>query len=215
MITMIAEIIKLDGSTFVVERNNLLSLEGLLTDRMNLEFPNWGVISNSGRISFIDYDYSIKTLAFKKQLKAGMKVILKIKNTAFNFEENTGEFITDSWDYDDNSKEVTVTMKDGMEQLQSITFEGVMFDFTTTSKTMNWAYKKLRDATHKLSNLIVDEFDSLDEKTRNRLNSLNIRYPYISSNNLWAHWNNFGQATQTHIFKMPNGRITCKYLEGN
>ena len=215
MICIVAEITKLDGSIFVVDNKNLLSLEMSIEDRADVELPSWGVISNSGNVSFIDAYGDIKTLANQNMLKSGMNVTIRLKNTVSNFEEIILGFSTSDWNYDTENKKVYVSFKDGIEEWQEIIFEEIIYDFSGIERNFAWLYNLLYDATTSNPKYKMKKFDELDEMTRERLSKLYLQYPFVEQGNLWSQWVKFCEATQTHIFKGKDGIITCRYLGGN
>lgn len=215
MIDLVAEITKLDGSIYTINSRNLISLNISTFDRRDVNLPSWGLISNTGSIEFVDFDGQIKALAETNQLEPGMQVNIRLVNTISKKFENIGAFVTEQWDYDSLGKTVNISLKDGLEKLQSVDYEGVLYDFLAINRDYKYVYDILYNATIKSTNISICSFDMLDVDTQNRLLDSVLKCFYLNPANLWAQWNKFCEATQTYMYKDANGVLTCKYLGGN
>mgnify|MGYP003292784374 CR=1 FL=1 len=214
MITLTATIQINDVESITLDYTNLKSLETNFVDRNDIKFPSWGVISNSGKASFIDKDESIRTLSKNLNLKSGMKVVLALKNTSTNSSQNVATLFTTNWDYNVDNKEVSVSFSDNLERLQDIQYNGITYDYlNVVPQNFEWLYKHLYDAT--IPFVTIKEFEELDDETKEHLSNLFMEYPFINPSNLWSAWNKFANATQTHIYVGMDGVVTCQYLGGN
>lgn len=199
-----------------INQRSILSLTGNLFDRGNEGMPDFGVISSGGSVSFNDKNLVFYNYAVAGILKSGYEVRIFCNNTLSKASEQLGVFYADEWEYDNNSKRVSVSLKDGIEEWQEINYGGINYDpRNSTSKNFEWLYKELSNFTKEKSKIWVVDFKDLDEKTKKLLSELYIEYPVIFSGNIWSVWQKFGEATQTHIFKNKNGLATCKYNGGN
>lgn len=217
MITLTAKITLADGTEIPINKKNALSIDGSIIDRANIILPSWGIISNTGRLSFVDYDGTIKKRAEDLKLTENLKVSILLQNTITKKEKQLNNFLTSKWDYDSNDKKVLVTLKDGLEEWQDIQIEGFDFDIRNPAKVLpnkNMAdlYKWLQYRTP--TKYFMKPFDSLDVETKNILNATMIVYPLLNSGTLWAQWTKLCVACGLYIYRTPQGETTCSYNYG-
>lgn len=213
MITLTAKITKDDGSKIVLNYRNSLSIERSIFDRSDITMPSWGVISNSGKLSFVDTDGSIRQLAEQRLLKSGMAVTLSLGNTLKNFIAPVGNFLTEDWSYDNDSKKVGVSISDELQKWQNILFIPKNYN---PSDQQNLSgrdiYKFLYAETP--TEFDVLPFDALDEETKTYLSTCFVEFFLLDSKNLWSAWNTFCVAFQSRIYKNNNGLTVCKHIRG-
>ena len=180
MITLTAEITKDDGSKIVLNYRNSLSIERSIFDRADITMPSWGVISNSGKLSFVDTDGSIRQLAEQRLLKSGMAVTLSLGNTLKNSTAPVGNFLTEDWSYDNDDHRVSVTLKDELVKWQNLEIKGLEYDITQNDLTAAYmtakdVYNYLREQSVALGFASVAEFLELDENTKSYLQNYLIK----------------------------------------
>lgn len=216
--------------TIKIDRNNLISIDRSIFDRSDLKLPSWGIISNTGNIEFNDTDGEIRDYAEQLLLESGLKCEIKLNNTLVNkASETIGLFETDQWNYENDSKVVSVSIKDDLEEWQDINVEGISYDPRKIEpKPFSWLYEYLwnltsnrhyKDITGKdyMGNGSYNMFGlhELDANTYNRLTKSYIQYPLLESGTLWEQWTKLCQVCQLHIYKNNNGVIVCRYNGGN
>jgi hypothetical protein len=215
MITLTAKIYVTSADIITVDSKNALRISSYLSDRGDIKKPSFGVISNSGDIEFNDIDGTVLEYATNGMLVEGVKCEIYLTNTLVSgLSKLIGEYETGEWSYDNEDKVVRVTIKDDLQELQSINYEGFSYDpRDTTHRSLAWFYDKLRTATVKAGHemLTVGE---LDEKTQIMLNNFMVKYPMLEKGSLWAEWQKFCEVGQTHIYK-EKGVIKCRYNGGN
>jgi hypothetical protein len=212
LINLIAKITLADGYVIDVDYRTLISLSGSITDRSDVKTPSWGVISNSGKLSFIDSNGTIRSLAEQRALSSGNKVEIFLQNTVANIQQKTGDYITDRWSYDNDSYEVSVTLKDGLEEWQDILVNNVAYNpHETKDMDFSWVYKFIYQLTPSKYNMLP--YDNLDDLTKSALLSKNVEFWVFTPSNLWSAWNMLCEATQCHIFKNSQGLTICRYSE--
>lgn len=201
------------GLEINIDRLNKLSYNGNVIDRASVDEPSWGIISNSGNISFNDTFDKVADYASKNLLKEGLSVEVYLTNTLNKKQQKIGEYFTGTWDYDNDNKEVSVSLVDDLEEWQNILFEGINFN-PMTSKAISFydVYDELWSATPKKYNMI--EAKNLDPETQNILRNTYVLYPTLEPSNLWAAWVKLCNACQLKIYK-KNGNTICKYNRGN
>ena len=215
MITFTATIAKDDGGFINIDHRNSVSLDRTIKDRSDMKLPKWGLVSNSGKIDFIDYDSSILTLAEQRLLKNGMEVKFSIFDTMSRIRREVGTFYTRSWGYDKNNKKVSVDVTDGLEEWQDIPVPAIEHSiyYTPNTKTYADAYKELYSLTPSKFNMI--SFEDLDAATQKILIDRKMASNIRKENNLWSAWDALASASLCHIFRNNMGVTTFRYNGGN
>ena len=182
---------------------NLLSMERSIFDRGDLKFPSWGIISNVGKLEFVDTTYEVKEYAEQRLLKAGSQIQIYLNNTIEELKEHIGTFYADSWEYDSDSRKVTVSLKDDLEEWQNILLD----QYTVKeNKTMYDLYKYLVSKTPKKW-----EF-ALDVEAKMFLEQIVCPFTYLESGNLWAQWDKLCKIAMLHIYKSNENKVVVKHF---
>lgn len=219
MITLTANIVLADGTKIPLNNRNLLSLDFEISDRADMILPSWGIISNGGNFSFIDYNGRIKDLASGLKLKSGTKINIYLNDTISGSMASIGEFFASKWNYDNDNSTVSVSITDGLQRMQDINIVPLEFNPITNGEGYNYAkqiYDFLQEQTEANGfRMVATSSSSFNSATLEHLNKCYIKYPYIKETNLWRAWQNFAEAFQLHIFKNMNGQIVCYYRGGD
>jgi hypothetical protein len=215
MITLTAKIYISDTEIIEIDRRNMLGIDRSIFDRSDLKLPSFGIISNVGNIEFNDNDGRILQYAENLQLQAGQKCEIWLNNTLVEgASERIGLFETDQWNYDNDSRVVSVSIKDDLEEWQEINVDEISYDpRTPESKPFKWLYEHLWAITD--TNYDMLGFEGLDSDTQAVLNDTIIRYPLLEKGTLWQQWTKLCEVCQLHIYKDKNGKIVCRYNGGN
>lgn len=214
MITLTATITKLDGSFITLDYRNSMSLERNIQDRSDFKLPSFGIISNGGNLRFVDADGSVRFLAEQRQLKSGMAVNFYLNNTVSGASAPVGKFLTNQWDYDNNNKEVTVSLMDDLQEWQDLLITPVEYNpYFDKDLSFKWYYEYLYALTPSKYNLIA--FSDLDEATQTVLSATMFEFFILNSKSIWGAWENLCEACQCHIYKRNDGKTTCRYNGGN
>lgn len=217
MITLTAKIYISETEVIDIGRRNMLAVESSIFDRSDLKLPSFGIISNTGNIEFNDNDGRVLQYAESLKLQAGQKCELWLNNSLVEeANEMIGLFETDQWNYDNDNRVVSVSIKDDLEEWQNINVEKISYDpRKPQSKPFSWIYKHLWGITTKNGNYKMLSFDELDKNTQDTLNNTYIQYPLLKSGSLWQQWTKLCQVCQLHIYKNTDGVVTCRYNGGN
>jgi hypothetical protein len=216
MITLTATITMDNGGTIEITPQNALSMERSIFDRADTTMPSWGIISNGGKVKFIDTDGTIRQLIEAKRLVKGIKVDLFLSDTVNVTSANIGDFYAKTWDYDNNNFNVSVDVGDELQNMQEVQAEPYVYDLTQEKYfiTAKDLYDFIQaDTVAKGFNMATSA--ELDSNTIAHLSAITIPIPYFEQANLWNVWQNFCEAFQTHIFKGKNKKIVCVYNGGN
>ena len=209
------------------DRRNLLSIERSIFDRSDLKLPSWGIISNLGNLEFNDANKRFLAYANAGVLVEGMKCELYLNNTLVNGAiERIGTFYTDTWDYDNDNRVVSVSLKDDLEEWQDINVAEISYDPRKIEhKPFKWFYVELWKLTSNRfyaeediygnGNYNMLAFDELDTDTQDILQNAYIQYPLLESGSLWVQWTKLCEVCQLHIYKDNNGVVVCRYNGGN
>lgn len=211
MITLTAKITLADGTEIPINKKNALSIDENIIDRGDIILPSWGIMSNGGSISFMDFTGDIKKYADNRQLIRGLPVEISLKNTLSGAGISLGKFVTNSWNYDSNSKEVRTEITDELEQWQDIVVDVLPYKSSTNTNASGEAiYEYWRGKTPEKYNMLP--LSKLDETTQKRLKALNNIIFISESKNLWSAWTQLCVSVQAHIFKNSKGEtvFTCR-----
>lgn len=205
---------------YSVDRGNIVSLDVGISDRSDNSAPSFGIISNTGRIDFID-NKSVSILQYAKSnlLKSNFEVKCFLKNSQIKIKdepksETVATMLTSSWSYDTEDKVVSVSIKDFLEEWQEIQCEDLLTDITSTlqlSAFVNYSDILQVYTPPKYRGL----FEELDDSTKEHLQSIVHELNVLNGGTLWSVWERFCVATQTHLFVNSKGKIEVKYNGGN
>ena len=191
--------------------NNLISFNSTIQDRDSSDYPTYGLISNTATLNFADLDEQTKDLITQKILHSGITVTVELVNDTANKREQICQMEIRNLSYDNNNRSVSLSLKDNLEDLQDINFEGISYTPTvSTPKTAKEIYDILYEATKKLNKYQWQSYDELDEEVKDRLNSITIQYPTMESSNLWDGWNKLCQLCLLHIYIDNNNVVVVK-----
>ena len=194
-----------------VNRTNLISAESNLSYRADKKMPSFGILSNTGNLEFNDIDGRIKLFAENNMLKSDVRVQLFLKNTLTNTQEQIGDFYTDVWNYDNDNRQVSVSLKDGLEELQDITpkLRYVYDPRTSKPQSAMVIYLYLFGETPKKYAFL--NYNELDTETKNILKNTIISYPFMEQGTLWQMWT---KLCELYIYKNNKGETVCSYAYG-
>lgn len=214
MITISANIDIPNNEKYIVGRRNILSIETSNLSRSDIKLPSFGIISNSGSISFVDYNGTIKRYAEQGILSQGgsnVEIILKNHSSEFG-QETVCVMKTKEWDYDNNSRTVNVSIGDDIDEWQNIPIAGFQYDpedetSVLQNKSAADLYKWLYERTP--SSYKMYNYDELDEKTKTVLETTFFEYPLLKEGSLWSQWIKLCEVCGLYIYKTKNGRTAC------
>jgi hypothetical protein len=128
-----------------IDRRNLISLESSIFDRSDLKLPSFGIISNKGNIEFNDLDGEVRDYAEQLILQSGLSCEIRLNNTLVDGASQViAKMETDQWDYDNDNRVVSVSIKDDLEEWQDINVYEISYDpRVLESKPFSWLYEHL------------------------------------------------------------------------
>jgi hypothetical protein len=201
-----------------INKRNLIDLNSSIFDRSDYKFPRYGIISNNGSMVFVDTTGEIKDYAEMLLLKSDLKVSINLNDTISKRTQQVGLFETREWDYDNDNRVVSVSLKDNLEEWQDINIDGFGFDPRNASKvlpnrSMADLYKWLHERTPSKYNMLF--YDELDETTKQILENTIMEYPLLKKATLWRQWQKVCEACALYIFKNSVGKTVCVYTNGS
>lgn len=199
MITLTAKIYVSATETIEINQENMKSIKRNISDRESVDKPSWGIVSNRGEISFYDPYGQVLDLIESQKLDTSIKIEVFINNTLAKVQKSLGEFYSEKWKYDNNSRLVNVTIKDDLQEWQEIIISN-----EPLFKNFNYLdiYYWLRVHTPSKFNISVSEevLEYLGKITETS-DSL------LFGSTLWSFWEQFCEATMLHIYKNDKGEV--------
>lgn len=199
-----------------IKKNNSISIDFEKLSRQNDYLPSWGIVSNSGRISFRDNGKKILGYINSRIIKRGKKVKIFLKNTISKKERQVGHFYVSDFNYDEYSLSAQMDLTDGLLEWQEQQIDPLVFDVHSgTANSFKSIYKYLYGQIPSSSKVRMKSFDELDNETKAFLGKNFVKFPFIDTCSLWSAFDSFAKATQTYIFVGKDGVVDCKYFGGN
>ena len=198
-----------------IDYHNLISLDREIFDRSDLKLPSFGIISNIGNIEFNDTNGEVRDYAEQLLLEKGLRCEIRLNNTLVEgASQVVGVFETNEWDYNNNNRVVSVSLKDDLEEWQDINVAEISYDPRKLEhKPFSWLYEHLWAITNPKYPML--SLEDLDSSTQDILKNTYIQYPLLESGSLWQQWTKLCQVCQLHIYKNNQGTVVCKYNGGN
>lgn len=183
--------------TIVVDEKNLDSFTYSLYDRASNDEPSYGVVSNSGTLSFVDSTGEILDYITNRMLTNELSVNVSISNTLNDKKELFISAKTSQWEYDNNNFITTVSISDQLQDLQNYTYVGFPYDKT---------FLLARDIYDDIISAIPTSFgfptfDMLPENIRNKLAYASVTNPYMENCSVWEALDGFCKTFGLRIYK--------------
>ena len=214
MIKLEAVINQTNGEFIKINNRNSQTIKFKIDDRATIDSPSFGIISNTGELSFIDFSGEIKKAAENHILKNGMLVEIYLKDTISKCEKTIGYFMTKNWKYNINTKVASVSLVDELTELQDIKIPYRSFDHLfERDLSFEWLYRYLWNLTPSKYDFL--DFDSLDNDTKNVLTYKKFEFVFWEEMSLWNAWDSLCVACFCHLYKDFNGKSVFKYIGGN
>lgn len=208
-----------------IDYRNLISLNRSITYRGDNKLPSYGIISNTGNLEFNDLNGEIRDYAEQMLLTSDLKVEITLNNTLADTHEQVGIFETRDWDYDNDNRSVSVSLKDDLEEWQDIQVQGFDYDprkpfkIISDGKMSNiyrWLQGQDENGNYRTPEKYqMLSFEQLDEKTQNILENTTIDYPFLENATLWEQWQKLCEVCGLYIYKNNEGKTVCTYTYGS
>lgn len=214
MITLTAEI-EINGKVIPLNNKRIISISANSFDRSDITRPSYGIISNTGELEFNDFDSEFLNYANQRLLTSDLPVSIFVNNTLYKTtRQQIGKFQTRSWNYDNNNKRVSVSLKDDLEEWQDIPIVGISYDpIYNEATSMRSYYGILYSKTPNKYQMLP--FRELDEKTQLILQETTIQYKMLKVGNLWEQWRKLCEVCALYIYKNSDGKTVCTYTYGS
>lgn len=190
-----------------INRKNLMSFNSDITDRGNISKPSYGIISNNANLTFADFDEKALDLITQKVLHSGIEVEVWLNNTDSGKREQICLMETRELSYDNENRQVQLSLKDNLEEWQEINIKKMQLRNTMTAFEI---YEYLKSKTPRKY-----EFVELDNDTEMILKQTTISNPYIEADTLWEQWDKLCQLCLLHIYENNAGKVVVAYDNGN
>jgi hypothetical protein len=200
MILLTAEFYNSNEKIIDVNLQNVKSAKDAGNTQSNNAKISWGIVSNEASVSFNDNNGTI--LPIIKSVKDISTILCKIfiNNTLGGKREQISEKYVSNIAYDKENKNISVSLKDNLEEWQKIQISGFSYN-TTNSTPMSGRdfYLYLSSITPKSCNMC--DFALLDYKTQEILENTQISYPMLNPSSLWQAWEKFAKLFGAYIYK--------------
>ena len=201
-------------NTEVINKRNILHSESEIRDRAEIDKPSFGIISTGGSLSFKDNIYRFLNYANVGLLTEGIEIKIFLENTIKKTKKQVGQYYTTDWDYDNDSRSVSVSFKDDLEEWQDINVYGINYDpRKPDSKTMSFFYEYLYSKTPPKYKMLP--LSLLSQETQTILREISVVYPMLEEGNLWSQWQKLCESCGLYIYKDEIGQTVCKYAKGS
>lgn len=193
-----------------LDESNLIDFERTIMDRSDTSAPSYGVISNSGSLSFIDVDGEVADYVAQQIVNSKNIISAHLYNDKTGIERQIAYFNAQKWSYQNSQSLVSITLKDDLEEWQYINVSAIYYNpKISTPKSAEWLYREVHKQTPAKYKML--EFEELDDETKAVLSGTTIKYPILESGSLWSAWDKLCQLCFLRIFKNNSGRTVCKY----
>lgn len=197
-----------------IDQTNLVSFKCDISDRADMQYPSYGIISNTATLVFNDFYQTVLNYINSNILHSGINVRIYIFNNITNTETTLCNIKIQSLSYDNDNRQVTAILQDELEEWQSINVEKYKYvPLTDKEKPAKEIYDYLYNITIN-ANYKMLSFQELDQLTQWILNNTIIKFPILESSNLWNEWDKLCQLCLLHIYKQSD-TIICRYNNGN
>lgn len=201
------KIISEDGAELWVY-NNISTVEFDSLDRGSTSQPlEFGIYSNRGEVSFADIDGAAEDI-LKNDITGGTKVEIYLSSDIFD--KKIGTFRVEDYLCNNNTKIVTIWLKDSLISWQSIDQQSIYFFDPKTALFVLQEIMGLARAQYDVDLVI-------DENVASHLASFEIYCPHLQPNNLWGNVNKICELTMCRVVENENGVPTIVYdnYDGN
>lgn len=198
-----------------IDKSNLISFDGLLAAEQTMDYPNYGLISNRQNLAFMDYDGQVLDLIRQKILNNGTSVSIKLNNFYPDFPNEQVDIARvniKELNYDNDNRQVNLTLGDNLEKLQEIQCAGFPYDFnsngaTTASTYYNYLVGKTLD-----EGFDIYPLKQLSTIERANLNAVWIPRPFLEDDTLWNQWQKLCEIMLAQMYVDEVGKIRFKCL---
>lgn len=194
----------------IVDRRNFISINYSCSDRGEDTKPNFGLISNSGTLEFIDDERLVEACAYNDLLDSNNEISIYIYNDILksNGKRLQGIYEGSNWEYDNTTRRVKVTLQDFILGLQDIMVGDIPLICTDAIEDDIFKYYRALDVLVLLNGYAPDKLKVYAKSAAtNWLSNVRFKYPYLSSGTLWSQWQKLCDICGTHIYTERDGKI--------
>lgn len=194
-----------------IDKSNLISYTNNLSSVGDIQRPYYGIYSNGANLTIADQDEQILDLIRQDIMQSGLFVTTTLVNDNIEgLSEQIGEVTIDDIVYNNDNRQVELSLKDRLVQLQNLDNDGSNYIPTITPPaTAKELYDYLYTKTSALGYNILT-FDELDTDTQDVLNDTTIEYPLLESSNLSLQWDKLSELCLANIYVNKNRQMVFK-----
>lgn len=185
--------------TIIVDEKNLDSFTYSLYDRENNDEPSYGVVSNSGTLSFVDSTREVLDYITNRMLTKELTVSVNVINTTSK-NNKTELFISakaSQWEYDNDNFVVTCQLDDQLQDLQDYSFPGIPYNRESIQADV--LYDEI--VSYAPAYLNIPTFSQLSAEVKNKLLEYDVDYGYAESSSVWDALDGFCKTFGLRLYK--------------
>lgn len=183
-----------------LDDSNLLDFECTIMDRSDVKKPSFGIISNTGSLSFVDKDGEVADYIAQQIISSQNVISAYLENTETGAKEQIAYFNTQQWSYNNSQSLINVQLKDNLEEWQDIKLtQNIEF----YNKTMLDVYNYLVSKT-----LSKYTFIELSSNISDYLQGITSPFMINGDETLWGKWTEFCEVCGICLYKNNKGQVT-------
>lgn len=200
---------------FEINNDNLISFDSDILEKSDVQLPDYGLVSNSANLTFVDFNREIFELITKRIIAPKKEVSIWVDNTDEEIDEQICTMQIQSLTYNNDNLQVSMQLKDNLEQMQTIPVEAIYYDPSNGEPhTAEWYYNYLYQKTIANGYNILS-FYYLDSETKNVLANTVIQYPLLESDMLWNEWAKLCELCLCRMYIDNTNTVVLKYNSGS
>jgi len=184
------------------DNRTILSINSGVRERSNDDLPSWGVLANTGDIVINDYNETINENIENGTFGDKQEVIINMIDNNTGRLIQLGKYLADTWEYDNDKKQATITLKDDLVAMQDINFNEITLSTTHNSSINNMykLYNSLKARTPARYKFALLENTGL-------LENIGSSHLYLEKGSLWNAWQKFCETCALYMYKNRNNEI--------
>lgn len=206
MIKITAKIEIGPNKVIALDENNLLDFEYKIMGRKDLTKPSYGIVSNTGSMSFIDIDSKFfEHINNNNDIRNNAVVYGYVVDTDKDVQTQIAECKIENVDYNLDQSLCRLSLKDDLEEWQNIIVPALTYiPNVSTPMYAKDIYEYLYSKTPSKYKMLT--YSELNWREQDLLEIIKIQYPYLESASLWSDWEKLCNCCFFNIYKRGDGR---------
>lgn len=195
-----------DNTVYSFDRvKGFKTASSLIESMADNSMPNYGIISNSGRLILIDKDEVLRTKLSTLSTDKGISLKLMLNDDCL------GSFLVDPQiEYNVYTKEASISVRPFLEKLKDKKISFRLY----TSRDYRYAYNAYTILTKLMEEASKIGFNFVFEEDLSKyLYSIEYGDVYIAEDSLWEQFSKVANSAQLLIFEDKNGNVRIQRLK--